>query len=56
VRRSLAYSMHECAKIIGPDLTEQDLLPILFHLLKDIAEVAEGVLKNLPLFLNVLDQ
>ena len=46
--------MHECAKIIGPELTEQDLLPVLFHLLKDIAEVAEGVLKNLPLFLNVL--
>ena len=22
VRRSLAYSMHECAKIIGPELTE----------------------------------
>jgi len=56
VRRSLAFSMHECAKIIGPELTEHDLLPVLFHLLKDIAEVAEGVLKNLPLFLRVLDQ
>lgn len=33
VRRSLAYSIHECAGIIGPELTEKDLLPILFHFL-----------------------
>jgi hypothetical protein len=22
IRRSLAYSIHECAKILGPELTE----------------------------------
>ena len=54
VRRSLAYSMHECAKIIGPELTEKDLLPILFHLLQDIGDVAEGALKNLPSILDAL--
>lgn len=33
VRRSLAYSMHECAEILGPEITEKDLMPILFHFL-----------------------
>jgi len=33
VRRTLAYSMHECAKILGPEITEKDLLPVFFHLL-----------------------
>ena len=33
VRRSLSFSIHECAKILGPEITEKDLLPILFHLL-----------------------
>ena len=54
VRRSLAYSMHECATILGPELTESDLLPILFHFLQDIADVAEGALMNLPQILRVL--
>lgn len=54
VRRSLAYSMHEVAKIVGPKMTESDLLPVMFHLLQDHAEVAEGVLNNLPEMLKVL--
>jgi len=33
VRRSLAYSLHECAVIVGADVTEKDLLPVLFHFL-----------------------
>jgi len=33
VRRSLAFSIHECASILGPALTEKDLLPVLFHFL-----------------------
>mmetsp|Transcript_5449 Transcript_5449/g.8476 ORF Transcript_5449/g.8476 Transcript_5449/m.8476 type:complete len:229 (+) Transcript_5449:1332-2018(+) len=40
VRRSLSFSIHECAKIIGPELTEKDLLPVMFHFLQDIPEVA----------------
>ena len=48
VRRSLAFSIHECAKVLGPELTEQDLLPVLFHFLQDIVDVAEGALENLP--------
>lgn len=46
--------MHECAKILGPEITERDLLPILFHLLQDIADVSEGVLNNLPAIISVL--
>jgi serine/threonine-protein phosphatase 4 regulatory subunit 1 len=48
VRRSLAFSIHECAMILGPYLTESDLLPVIFHFLQDIVDVAEGALENLP--------
>jgi hypothetical protein len=54
VRRSLAFSIHECAHILGPVITEKDILPVLFHFLQDIPEVAEGALENLPLILKVL--
>lgn len=43
VRRTLAFSLHEVAKIIGPDLTEKELIPVLYHFLKDVNEVREGV-------------
>jgi serine/threonine-protein phosphatase 4 regulatory subunit 1 len=48
VRRSLAFSIHECAQILGPEITETDLLPVIFHFLQDIVDVAEGALENLP--------
>jgi len=54
VRRTLAFSIHECANILGPALTESDLLPILFHFLQDISDVAEGALQNLPSILKAL--
>ena len=54
VRRTLAFSIHECASILGPELTESDLLPILFHFLQDISDVAEGALQNLPQILQAL--
>ena len=47
VRRSLAYSIHEVAKIIGAELTERDLLPVIFHFLQDIGDVSEGITSNL---------
>ena len=43
VRRTLAFSLHEVAKIIGAELTEKDLIPVLYHFLKDVNEVREGV-------------
>ena len=43
VRRTLAFSLHEIAKILGPEITENELIPVLYHFLKDINEVKEGV-------------
>jgi len=54
IRRSLAFSIHEIAKILGPELTERDLLPVLDHFLLDIPDVAGGALQNLPMICRVL--
>lgn len=54
VRRTLAFSLHEIAKILGPEITEKELIPVLYHFMKDITEVKEGVSVNLPKFLKVL--
>lgn len=54
VRRTLSYSLFELAKIMGPEMTESELISILFHFLKDVDEVKEGVLNNLPLFIKEL--
>jgi len=35
VRRTLAFSLHEIAKILGPDITEKELIPVLNIFLKD---------------------
>lgn len=55
VRRTLSFSLHEIAKIIGPDLAEKELIPVLFTFLSDIAEVKEGVITNMPKFIEVLN-
>lgn len=39
VRRSLSYSIHEIAGILGPEITFKELLPIVDLLLKDINDV-----------------
>jgi hypothetical protein len=44
IRRTLAFSLFEVAKILGPKITQDELIPIMFILLKDIGEVREGVL------------
>lgn len=54
VRRTLAFSLHEIAKILGPELSEKELIPVLYHFLKDVNEVKEGVTVNLPKFIEVL--
>ena len=51
VRRTLSYSLFEVAKILGPELTESELVEVLFFFLDDVNEVKEGVLKSLPEFL-----
>lgn len=39
VRRTLAFSLHEVAKILGREHTESDLVPVFDSFLKDIEEV-----------------
>lgn len=40
IRRVLAYSIHEIARIIGPDATCTELLGVFEDFLKDIDEVS----------------
>ena len=50
VRRTLSYSFHEVCKILGSDITENELLNDLEMFLTDINEVKEGVSSHLPEF------
>jgi serine/threonine-protein phosphatase 4 regulatory subunit 1 len=54
VRRTLSFSLHEIAKILGPDMIEKELMHVLFLFMKDIEEVREGVTLNLPKFIETL--
>ncbi|KAK7505661.1 hypothetical protein BaRGS_00002932, partial [Batillaria attramentaria] len=54
VRRTLAFSIHELAVIVGEEITHQDLLPVFDGFLKDLDEVRIGVLKHLADFLKLL--
>ncbi|KAI1888963.1 hypothetical protein AGOR_G00174170 [Albula goreensis] len=56
VRRTLAFSIHELALILGDQLTAADLVPIFNSFLKDLDEVRIGVLKHLYDFLKLLHQ
>uniref|UniRef100_A0A8C7KYK9 Protein phosphatase 4 regulatory subunit 1 n=1 Tax=Oncorhynchus kisutch TaxID=8019 RepID=A0A8C7KYK9_ONCKI len=56
VRRTLAFSIHELALILGDQLTAADLVPIFNSFLKDLDEVRVGVLKHLYDFLKLLHQ
>ena len=56
VRRTLAFSLHEVARIIGPEMTEKEIIPVLHHFLKDVNEVKEGVNQNLHKLLMVLNE
>ena len=53
VRRTLAFSIHELAVIVGEDITGRDLVPVFNGFLKDLDEVRIGVLKHLADFLRV---
>jgi serine/threonine-protein phosphatase 4 regulatory subunit 1 len=55
VRRTLSYSLHEIALILGPKLTQDSLLPALDTFLKDLDEVKVGVVQNLAKLLGVIE-
>lgn len=51
-KRTLACSIHELARILGPDITERDLLPIFEKFLEgNLNEIRVGALKNMHVFL-----
>ncbi|EMP33425.1 Serine/threonine-protein phosphatase 4 regulatory subunit 1 [Chelonia mydas] len=54
VRRTLAFSIHELAVILGDQLTAGDLVPVFNGFLKDLDEVRIGVLKHLHDFLKLI--
>ncbi|XP_023563295.1 serine/threonine-protein phosphatase 4 regulatory subunit 1 isoform X2 [Octodon degus] len=56
VRRTLAFSIHELAVILGDQLTAVDLVPVFNGFLKDLDEVRIGVLKHLYDFLKLLHE
>ncbi|CAG8711218.1 244_t:CDS:10, partial [Gigaspora rosea] len=56
VRRSLACSLHEIAKVIGPTKTENDLLNVFTYYLDDIDEVKSGIIEHLAAFIECLPQ
>ncbi|XP_056002865.1 serine/threonine-protein phosphatase 4 regulatory subunit 1-like isoform X4 [Ostrea edulis] len=55
VRRTLAFSIHEMAIILGDEITHRDLVPVFDGFLKDLDEVKIGVLKHLADFLRAVD-
>lgn len=54
VRKSLAHSLHEFAKILGRDLTESHLVTAFEMLIRDLDEVRLGVVLNADVFLAVM--
>lgn len=54
VRRTLAFSIHEMALILGDEITSLDLVPIFNGFLKDLDEVRIGVLKHFADFVKLL--
>ncbi|KAL3859973.1 hypothetical protein ACJMK2_010151 [Sinanodonta woodiana] len=54
VRRTLAFSIHELAVILGDAITRRDLVPVFDGFLKDLDEVRIGILRHLADFLKLL--
>jgi len=52
IKKTLACSIHELARILGPEITELDLVPIMERFLKDNQnDIKVGALRNLHVFL-----
>jgi serine/threonine-protein phosphatase 4 regulatory subunit 1 len=54
VRRSLSFSLHELAKILGTKITEETLVPAFEVFLRDLDEVKIGVVSNMGKFMENL--
>ena len=52
IKKTLACSIHELARILGSEITEADLVPIMEKFLKDNQnDIKVGALRNLHIFL-----
>lgn len=56
VRKSLAYSLHEIANVVGTEITERTLTQAFELFLKDLDEVKIGIVSHLAEFLRVLSE
>ena len=56
VRKSLAHSLHEIARIVGTEITEKTLTQAYDLFLKDLDEVKVGVVGNISEFMEVLGE
>lgn len=56
VKRSLASSLAEIANILGPEITEKELIPILDKFYNMEGEIQNTILKILPEFLKKIPQ
>ncbi|XP_033119730.1 serine/threonine-protein phosphatase 4 regulatory subunit 1-like [Anneissia japonica] len=54
VRRTLAFSIHQMAVILGDEITTTDLVPVFNSFLRDLDEVRIGVLKHFADFIKLL--
>ncbi|KAG8196199.1 hypothetical protein JTE90_007927 [Oedothorax gibbosus] len=54
VRLPIASSLHALARVLGPEISERDLLPIFLEYLIDEDEVKMCLLRHLPQFLEQL--
>lgn len=54
VRKSLAYSLHEVAMLVGTEIAEEYLVPAFDQLLHDIDDIKLGVVLNAEKFLQVV--
>jgi hypothetical protein len=55
VRKSIVSSLSEICNILGPQITETDLVPVLNKFSKDEGEIQNTLLKTLPKLLRNLD-
>eukprot|EP00743_Colponemidia_sp_Colp-15_P002536 GILK01002749.1.p1 GENE.GILK01002749.1~~GILK01002749.1.p1 ORF type:complete len:764 (-),score=122.74 GILK01002749.1:190-2481(-) len=54
VRKTLSHSLHEIAKILGPTIMDNELLPTLDLFLKDLDEVKMGAVQHLAELLEIV--
>lgn len=55
VRRTLAFSIHEIAHILGEKMASEELVDIFNDFLNDLDEVRIGLLKNISAFLSMVN-